>query len=514
VPAILLTAFVEGLCVLVVEIAGARALAPYFGASLPVWTAQITATLLFLALGYGLGGVLCRRAEPRALSGVLWIAGAWLALYPVWRTGTLALLAPLGVSLGALLASSWLFGPALSCLGAVSPLLIARLGARGIEGGQAAGRLFFTNTLGGLAGGWLTALLLVPLAPLRLVLAGTGLVLAIMGALWARARARDQLLWLLVLVGIGAVAGAPKPASTLGAPELGGAGAVLRVVARVQSVSGLLQVVDHGGGVRRLLVNGANQGGIELESGAASEPFSDYLAVLGHRYHPRARRALLVGLGCGALARNLHGLGLEVTAIEIEPRIVELARAHFGLPATVRTVVADARTYMATTRERYDLVFLDAFAGESTPWYLFTREALQAAKARLAPGGRVLVNVAAQASGRNPGLLKVEAALLDVFGEALVFVEPRLSIESEQLVNATLVAGSQLKPSAERYPGTPSASVAPFLGDLAATPLRSAQRGAVVDVDDYAALDVVDAPLRQGWRELVIARYGAAMLED
>ena len=63
--AILSTAFLEGLCVLIVEIAGARALAPFFGGSLTVWTAQITATLLFLALGYGLGGKLSRVASRR-----------------------------------------------------------------------------------------------------------------------------------------------------------------------------------------------------------------------------------------------------------------------------------------------------------------------------------------------------------------------------------------------------------------------------------------------------------------
>ena len=509
---ILVTAFVEGLCVLVVEIAGARALAPYFGASLQVWTAQITATLLFLALGYGLGGVLCRRGGPRALPSVLWLAGGWLALYPVWRTATLSLLAPLGVGLGALLASSWLFGPALCCLGAVSPLLIARLGAQGVEGGQAAGSLFFTNTLGGLAGGWLTALLLVPLAPLRLVLAGTGLALAVLGALWSKGRARDQLMWLLVLAGVSAVSAAPKPLAAL--HRKGADSALLRVVARVQSGSGLLQVMDYAGGVRELLINGANQGGVELATGAASRPFSDYLSMVGHRYHPHARSALLIGLGSGALARTLRGMQLEVTAIEIEPRIVELARAHFGLPAAVHTVVADARTFMAHDDAHYDLVFLDAFAGESTPWYLLTREGLLAAKARLAPGGLLVINVVAQADGQNPGLPRVEAALLDTFDEALVFVEPRLSIEAAELVNATLVAGSRLKAQKAPYPATPSASVAPFLGDLAATSLRPARRGGVIDVDDHSALDTADADLRRRWRAKVIASLGAAILED
>ena len=128
---------------------------------------QITATLLFLALGYGLGGRLCRRG-PMTLPAVLWVAGGWLALYPLWRTALLVSLHALGISLGAFLG----LGRGCSvrrslCLGAVSPLLIQRLGQGGIEGGQAAGSLFLTNTLGGLAGGWLTALVLVPHVPLR-----------------------------------------------------------------------------------------------------------------------------------------------------------------------------------------------------------------------------------------------------------------------------------------------------------------------------------------------------------
>jgi predicted membrane-bound spermidine synthase len=508
---IFITAFLEGACVLVVEIAGARALAPFFGASLQVWTAQITATLLFLALGYGIGGVLCRRGGPHALPAVLWVAGGWLALYPVWRTGTLALLAPLGVSLGALAASSWLFGPALGCLGAVSPLLIARLGTRGIEGGQAAGWLFLTNTLGGLVGGWITALVLVPIASLRWVLAGAGILLAVLGALWSLGRLRDRLLWLLVLIGVGVVAGGPGQGSTL--RTLRQHGAHLKVLARVQTPNGLLHVVEQGP-LRRLLLNGVNQGGIEVGSGAASEPFSDYLAVLGHRYQPRARRVLLLGLGSGALARTLHGLGLEVTAVEIEPRVVDLAREHFGLPAGVRTVVADARTFLRSSRDRYDLVFLDAFAGESTPWYLLTREALSDAKARLTPSGVLLVNVAAQASGDNPGLLRLEAVLLAVFREARVFVEPRLVIEAEELINATLVASTRLAASAEPYPGTPASFVAPYLGDLAATPLRPARPGAEVDVDDHGAIDSIDADVRQRMRAQVIAAFGPAILAD
>src|SRR5205823_12039446 len=80
------TAFFEGVSVIVIEIAGARALAPYFGTSLQVWTAQITVTLFFLAVGYGVGGLLAKRLAATTLAMLFAAAGFWLALYPILRT--------------------------------------------------------------------------------------------------------------------------------------------------------------------------------------------------------------------------------------------------------------------------------------------------------------------------------------------------------------------------------------------------------------------------------------------
>ena len=46
---------------MVIEILGTRIIGPHFGVGLFVWTALITVTLLALALGYWLGGVLADR---------------------------------------------------------------------------------------------------------------------------------------------------------------------------------------------------------------------------------------------------------------------------------------------------------------------------------------------------------------------------------------------------------------------------------------------------------------------
>jgi spermidine synthase len=504
-PAILATAFLEGLSVLVVEIAGARALAPYFGASLHVWTAQITATLLFLALGYGLGGLLSRRG-PMALSAVFWIGGAWLAMYPLWRAALLSSLVGLGVSIGGFLASAILFGPPLACMGAVSPLLIQRLSGRGVPVGQAAGSLFFTNTLGGLAGGWLTALVLVAFVPLRWVLAGTGVGLAMLGGLWAGRRGGSLALMLPLACAVAASLGArPVRAVTTGA-------GLLRVLEHVQSHSGAIHVVENPGVWRGLLLNGIDQGAMDLQTGTSYHPFSEYLAFAAHRYHPEAKRALVLGLGCGVLAKTLHGFGMQVTAAEIEPQIVRAARKHFGLPADVRVITEDARTVLARDASTYDLVILDVFAGETAPWYLQTREGLQAVKTRLAPGGRLVVNAVTLAEGNTEGLRRLEAGLLEVFGEAVVFLEPRLPTETEDLINATLVAGANLQPTDAPYPGKMGRIAEPAVGDLEAMGARPARSGARIDTDDHSSLEIVDASLRLRWRQRVMSTLNPAML--
>ena len=121
----LATAFMTGIAGLLIEVVGARALAPFFGSSLMVWTAQITATLLFLALGYEAGRI-CRHPSRWHLPVLLLITAAWLSLYPVLRSTVLGMSsAAMGVASGSFVSAIILFGLPLLCIGAVSPVLIS-----------------------------------------------------------------------------------------------------------------------------------------------------------------------------------------------------------------------------------------------------------------------------------------------------------------------------------------------------------------------------------------------------
>ena len=119
-----ITAGLYGAGVLVVEILGAKMLAPYFGTSHFVWTAQIAVTLVSLSLGYYIGGWLVdRNADLGRLFSCIFAAAVYLCLTVPLCRPVRSLPRP-ALALGSLLASAFLFLVPLGLLAMVGPFLV------------------------------------------------------------------------------------------------------------------------------------------------------------------------------------------------------------------------------------------------------------------------------------------------------------------------------------------------------------------------------------------------------
>lgn len=503
------TAWLEGMSVIIVEIAGARAMAPFFGTSLQVWTAQITVTLLFLALGYGLGGRLARRIGRGTLAMLFAIAGLWLCAYPLMRTPAFDFVsAHLNVPIGSLVGATLLFGAPLLMLGAVSPVLIAYIDARRRTGaGSAAGRLFFTNTLGGLAGGWLTAFVLVPYCSLRWSLVVTGVVLLTLAVIWVLANGSRATPMVIAMLLIGAaIALLFRPPRHL----TDRFGTSIDVLAAHQSGIGLLQVMDYPNS-RMLLINGVIQGEMDRSTRRTVHDFVEDLNLLSFSHHPTAKTALVLGCGAGLLPKELALRGLKVTVVDIEPRIIDLARRFFDLPQEVDVEVADARAFLRRDTHQYDLIFLDTYASESVPWYLLTTESIAEMKQRLNVGGRLLINSVSFADSTDLPLARMEAGVLSSFAQAKVYSEQALDENPTELTNVTLVAGDGALDAHMRVPSEEFSmtSLAKILSNE-----KPATNRATATTDDHSDLDSLESALRLRWRTMIWASMPSDLLWD
>lgn len=112
------------------------------------------------------------------------------------------------------------------------------------------------------------------------------------------------------------------------------------------------------------------------------------------------RSVLLLGLGAGSVVQLLRrdcGVKAPITALEIDPVMVEIAREHFGLSrwSNLEVVTADAVAWVEGSSRRFDLVVVDLFDEAQIPAACRTPGFLLRLRDRLAAGGMLVFNVVA-----------------------------------------------------------------------------------------------------------------------
>lgn len=173
-----------------------------------------------------------------------------------------------------------------------------------------------------------------------------------------------------------------------------------KVIYERPAMFGLLMVTDDGNERRSLRFgnSGARQSTIKIGDPDHLEFEYAQLMAASLALVPAPRRLLVVGLGGGSLPLFLHRRYPQavVEAVEIDPEVVKVAKAYFGVveDARLKLHVGDGRAFIEQApAATYDAILLDAFGSLEVPGHLTTLEFLEVARRALAPHGVVLSNV-------------------------------------------------------------------------------------------------------------------------
>ena len=328
----------------------------------------------------------------------------------------------------------WALFPATVLWGASFPLALAAVASPDQDPGRLVGRVYAANTLGAIGGALLFSVALIPgigTQQSQRILIACAVAAGLLALLRVMAFSMKPAVALVAAL-IAAVALAMSIGPT--PPVLIAYGRMLPTlrpdhwpnalyVGEGLNASVAVTQFPLPGSPRRFHVSGK----IEASSEPADMRIQRLLGHLPALLHGRPRSVLVVGFGAGVTAGSLV-LYPEVERIvicEIEPLIPANVARHFRKEnydvlndPRVEVVYDDARHFILTTNEKFDLITSDPV----NPWIkgaatLYTQEYLDLAKAHLNPGG-VMAQWVPLFENSAAGIKSLVATFFEVFPDA------------------------------------------------------------------------------------------------
>ncbi|MFI5311950.1 MAG: SAM-dependent methyltransferase [Gemmatimonadales bacterium] len=444
-----LTIALSGLTALGAEVLWTRVLSLRLGPTVYTFSIILAVVLIGLGVGSSLGSAAGRAmARPRIALGVcqmlLAAAIAWgaspLATSIGWRLGEQTPPAAPWVGLARDLASClWVVFPSTILWGASFPLALASAARDARDTARVVGGIYAANTLGGIAGAVGFSLVVIPMwgtqqaARLLIVVATLAGLLMLLAVAWPARSASEAgnasgarvagLIWLMAATATALLLMITVPPISPRLVAWGRASArqvdLPRILYVGEGANSSVAVTERADGVRAFHVAGKVEASTDPQDLRLERMLAHFPALV----HPHPRSVLVVGFGAGITAGTfLMYPGIErVVICEIEPLIPPNVGPFFHREnldvlhdPRVEIVYDDARHYILTSRERFDVITSDPIH----PWVkgsatLYTREYYELARRRLNPGG-VIAEWVPLYQSREEAVLSEVATFLDV----------------------------------------------------------------------------------------------------
>lgn len=454
-----ITVFMAGMTTLAVEFTTSRMLQTVYGTSNLIWANVIGLVLLFLTLGYFIGGRLADRfPHPHVFYTVIALAGFcsvfFLLLTSVLLREAAAALAAVhaGAVASSLVGVTLTLAVPVTLLGCVSPFAV-RLAVDDVgEAGRVSGHVYALSTLGSLAGTYLPVLITIPLAGTRLTAVLFGGLLLLVGiiGLWRYRPKTAQIAALLSLLLIPVILLWSR-GSVTGRPNL---------LYETESAYNTVQVVERNGCTLLLLNEGAGIHSIACADGLPPDAtvWSMMLAAPLLTAKPQPERVAVIGLAAGTVAALFSEVfgPVPIDGIELDPAIVAAGRRYFDMNRpNLNVIIGDGRYQLNQRDMLYDVITIDAYKVPYIPWHMATREFFEEVQDHLTSDGVVAINI---------GRTETDRRLVDAFAQTMRGVFPSVhAVDVPDTWNTILYATMQPTDGSLTIPATQPASLQPVL---------------------------------------------------
>jgi spermidine synthase len=405
------SSFLCGACVMVLEMAGSRIVAPYMGTSLVVWTSLIGVIMLSLTLGYWLGGVVSDRRPSRLLlANIIAVAAVATIIVGFAANPLLAALSSgvKNVYAASVIASALLFSVPSALLGMVSPFIVRLAMQSVVSSGGTVGKFSAMSSAGSILGTFLGGFVLISFFSSQTIMFIVAFVLGAVSFLLRKGAPRIAALSVaalaLALSGLCEGAGASSEVRALFMKPEG-----ITIDTHYNTIK-IMERTAFGTNVAIRILQTDPMGAQSLMFvDRPNELYSDYTKFydLAFHYKPDVKSVLMLGGGGYCVPKHISATrpDVAVDVVELDPGITETARNYFFLedrPAQ-RIFHEDARMFInreSAAGVKYDAVFEDVFGSSyNIPFHMTTVECMRKIRAMLADDGVFIVNIISSIDG-------------------------------------------------------------------------------------------------------------------
>ena len=412
------TAVFIGMAIMIVELLASRVLSPYVGSTHIVWTCVIGIILLSMSVGYYLGGKIADKwPKPELLALIILSSSLLISLIPTLESLVLLRITSLtgdNLVLTTLISVLLVFSIPSVLLASVSPFIIKLEEANNTNIARTSGLLSALFSLGSIMGTFLGGLVLIQFFGNRIILLILSICLLVISLIIYR-----QVNLKVVLV------------TTVSLLFIIGS-YFFSVICFEEKNPDVIEDIDTLYSrilVRQEMNTKAMQVDMAIESveNNQNNTFARYLYFfdLFNHFNKHATEVLMIG-GAGYtypqyFLEKYHDK--QINVVEIDPKVTELARKHFGLTDNQRLKIIhrDGRSFLNSLKTNYDIIMIDAFKGFEMPFELTTKEAFQEIHGSLNDEGMLMINIIAAIEDRSSDFLDREFnTLKQVFPQVLV----------------------------------------------------------------------------------------------
>jgi spermidine synthase len=495
--------FIASFCSLVIEMVAGRILAPFVGVSIYTWTSIIGVILAGISIGAYIGGKLVDRFPFRKTLGWLLLLSGIAALTIIPLTNLVASYRfNLPLMIRIFIVTMVIFFLPGCILGTISPVVV-RLTLKNLENaGNVIGKIYAVSTLGAIIGTFATGFLLISWMGTRSIILTMGIIL-ILAALFSGALFKTR-----KAIAIFAIIAAP----CIWAVYAFAYKIPLKENTYFYKESDYYTIKlmtttssDQTTSLKAMVLDNLIHSYVCLEDPLHIEYEYEriYSDVLKWKFKKDQNfKSLTIGGGGYTFPRYMEVVypNAQIDVVEIDPEVTNIVYKHLGLSANTRikSYNTDGRWFVMNHKEKYDLIFTDAYNDLSIPYHLTTKEFVAQLKSILNPDGLIMSNIIDnfQVGAFLPSYIKT---LREVFGPKNVYllsVSP--NFENTRISTFIVIAGNGNLDIQDfddhvksNLGGNSTSVVVPdhLMGEF------MTKRSPITILDDYAPVDNLIAPI-------------------